>query len=194
MGNITCRRLPIEPQYSLSVVPKYPWFVDNYDLAQDREELAHLRDYGGGSFLRNIHHMHQRDEECRKMIAEAGGTLVGFSVDPPVDPPIGYRAVRPNDWTSMTINVKIELPGGEDRWGFLSTGANNIRIFRSPAETCQVHPWDAMVLRDCQPNSDIFRQDKYIYKRKWDILVMKMCEDYNYPWSVVAVRAASCDG
>ena len=78
----------------------------------------------------------------------------------------------------MNVNVK-GAPGAGFDWGYLSTRPANIRIFKGPPQTCDLHPWDAMILRDCTTNTDTLNGLEYIASRKWDILVMKMCEDYD---------------
>lgn len=108
----------------------------------------------------------------------------------------------------LTVIVHVEAsPGQEFGWGFLSTRPHNIRIFKGPCETCPYHTWDAIILRDCTPNTDTLWRVEAVASRKWDILCMKMCEDYDRecyhvklanntnvllpdPWVVVAVNDA----
>jgi hypothetical protein len=78
------------------------------------------------------------------------------------------------------VNVNVSAkPGYGFDWGFLTTRPSNIRIFKGPPETCAHHPWDAMILRDCTGNTDTLNSIESIASRKWDILCMKMCEDYD---------------
>ncbi|KAI1618636.1 origin recognition complex subunit 4 [Exophiala viscosa] len=158
----------------------------------DAESVSFL-DYNRGSYLRKIYHMKagekfdmtnwtvENDETCKELVRSAGGHLYGYGIT--TSPAI--------HWASVTVNVNISgTPGSGFNWGYLSTRPANIRIFKGPAHTCALHPWDAMILRDCTPNTDNLSNIKSIESRKWDILCMKMCEDYDYPWVVVAVKDA----
>lgn len=81
---------------------------------------------------------------------------------------------------TLLVNVNIQgAIGAGFLWGFLATQAENIRIFKGPAETCSIHPWDAMILRDCTTNTGTLDDLDAISSRKWDVLVMKMCEDHD---------------
>ena len=83
-----------------------------------------------------------------------------------------------NKYILVNVNIKGTLGSGFD-WGFLSTRPENMRIFKGPPETCSAHPWDAMILRDCTSNTDTLSSIESMSSRKWDILCMKMCEDYD---------------
>lgn len=54
-----------------------------------------------------------------------------------------------------------------------------MRILPGPPQTCNLHPWDAMILRDCQPNTNNVWEVERIASKSWDILLVKMCEDYD---------------
>jgi len=44
---------------------------------------------------------------------------------------------------------------------------------------------DAMILRDCTTNTDNLHDHEFLGKRKWDILAIKCCEDFDrkcLPW------------
>ncbi|KAK5100789.1 hypothetical protein LTR24_000935 [Lithohypha guttulata] len=126
----------------------------------------------------------ETDEICKQILNSAGVPLIGYdSIQP-----------APVEWQSMTVNVNIQgTPGSDFDWGYLSTRATNTRLFQGPIATCELHPWDAMILRDCTPNTDTLYGIEYIASRKWDILVMKICEDYDHPWVVVAVKDAGAN-
>ncbi|KAH7360776.1 hypothetical protein BKA65DRAFT_473911 [Rhexocercosporidium sp. MPI-PUGE-AT-0058] len=173
------------------------WFrdapIENRDLDLLNAYPVSFVDYFKGSFLRKVYHMKARegfkqtewiveeDVECKQMIASAGGKLIGFDF-PPSDP---------IDWASMTINVNINAPPGQGFvWGYLSTSPANIRIFKGPDFTCDLHPWDAMILRDCTTNTSGMNDIDRISRRKWDILLMKCCEDFDHPWIVTTVLDA----
>jgi len=84
----------------------------------------------------------------------------------------------------LTPQVNVLINGAASRnagfdAGIFSTAATNVRVFRGPPETCNIHPWDAMILRDCTPNSTNLYDIEAIASRKWDILAMKMCEDFD---------------
>ena len=84
------------------------------------------------------------------------------------------------------VNVNVvgtPLSGFYGDWGFLSTHPSNIRLFKGPRSTCQDHPWDAMILRDCIASSDNLWKIERVGSRKWDILAMKMCEDHDCKWA-----------
>lgn len=61
----------------------------------------------------------------------------------------------------------------------MGTRLPKVRIFKGPVESCSLHPWDAMILRDCHPNTDRLIGTKEVQSRTWDMLLMKMCEDYD---------------
>ncbi len=60
-----------------------------------------------------------------------------------------------SDMTTVNVNITGTVESGFN-WGFLSTQPGNIRLFQGPQGTCEEHPWDAMILRDCTTNSDNF--------------------------------------
>ncbi|RYP76724.1 hypothetical protein DL769_003555 [Monosporascus sp. CRB-8-3] len=172
------------------------WFrdspVDDRDRALlDAQDVPWVH-YAKTSYLRKVYHMKQgegfestdwmveNDDACKKMVAEGGGQLVGF--DPDVS--------NPGQWKAMKINVNITAKNTSFDWGFLSTTPSKVRIFRGVAESCLDHPWDAIILRDCYANTGGMQAVDSISSRYWDILVMKMCEDYDYPCVVVAVKDA----
>ncbi|KIW70570.1 hypothetical protein, variant [Phialophora macrospora] len=171
------------------------WFrdapIDMRDTNLIRAEPVPWLDYSQGSFLRKIYHMKageefqttdwvvENEEACKELVRSAGGQLVGY--DNTISEPI--------HWASMTVNVNVSAkPGYGFDWGFLSTRPSNIRIFKGPPETCAHHPWDAMILRDCTGNTGNLNSIESIAQRKWDILCMKMCEDYDSPWVVAAIK------
>ncbi|KAM0819341.1 hypothetical protein AB5N19_05156 [Seiridium cardinale] len=172
------------------------WFrdapIDDRDRALINAQHVSFVEYGQASYLRKVYHLKrgqqtfnehtwtvENDLICKSLVESAGATLVGFPTGP----------ARPNEYASMTINVNIKCPaGGEFKWGFLSTQPGYIRIFKGPAITCKDHPWDAMILRDCCPNTDSMIGTTEISSHKWDILLMKMCEDFDYPWVVIAIK------
>ncbi|KAK0124536.1 hypothetical protein ONS95_009485 [Cadophora gregata] len=173
------------------------WFrdspIENRDLDLLNAYPVSFVDYDKTSFLRKVYHMKagekwkqtewqvEEDVECKQMIASAGGKLVGFDF-PPSDK---------THWAFMTINVSITAPPGQGfEWGFLSTTPTNIRIFKGPASTCDLHPWDAMILRDCTTNTSVLNTIGKVARRKWDILLMKCCEDFDHPWVVTTVLDA----
>ncbi|KAH9909288.1 hypothetical protein F4778DRAFT_793299 [Xylariomycetidae sp. FL2044] len=152
-------------------------------------------EYTQRSYLRKLYHMKagqpfgmtdwtvENDLKCKKMVGQAGGALVGYNMN----------TESSIDWASMTVNVSIAVPhdvGMDTTWGFLSTRPSKTRIFKGPPETCPFHAWDAMILRDCTTNTDSLTVVESIASRKWDILLMKMCEDYDSPWIVMAVKDA----
>ncbi|RYO91618.1 hypothetical protein DL766_003203 [Monosporascus sp. MC13-8B] len=161
------------------------WFrdspVDDRDRALLDAQDAPWVHYAKTSYLRKITDWTvENDDACKKMVAEAGGQLVGFDLD----------ISNPAQWKSMKVNVNITAKNASFDWGFLSTVPSKVRIFRGPVYSCQYHPWDAMILRDCYANTGGMMEVDSISSRYWDILVMKMCEDYDYPWVVAAVKDA----
>ena len=140
-----------------------------------------------GEEFKQIEWKVEEDVECKQMIASAGGKLIGFDLAP----------LNETHWASMTINVNISAPPGQPfQWGFLSTSPKNIRIFKGPADTCEyvltkssatnlltmvdsLHPWDAMILRDCTTNTSSLHAVGKVSRRKWDILLIKCCEDFD---------------
>ena len=65
------------------------------------------------------------------------------------------------------------------QWVELTTSPGKTRIFRSPPEFRKPHPWDAMILRDCHASTDGMIGVESINSRYWDILLVKMCEDFD---------------
>jgi hypothetical protein len=131
----------------------------------------------------------ETDQECKELVQSAGGKTYGFD----------NGSASTAHWASVTgrlaacyrdtnvqlllillVNVNINgTPGAGFGWGFLSTRPHHIRIFKGPAKTCSEHPWDAMILRDCTSITHSLCDVGSIASRKWDILCMKMCEDYD---------------
>ncbi|KAI1843391.1 hypothetical protein JX266_010388 [Neoarthrinium moseri] len=173
------------------------WFrgytIDERDRALLDADNVSFVDYTAGNYVRKLFHMKrgeqfgetdwtvEADDDCKKKVAQAGGAIVGYGPFPDSSIP----------WVSMTVNTNIKCAkDAGTSWGYLSTHPSNIRIFRGPPNTCPDHPWDAMILRDCHTNSSNFHRIDQIASRRWDILAMKMCEDYDHPWVVVSVKDA----
>ena len=55
----------------------------------------------------------------------------------------------------------------------------HIRIFEGPTSTCPDHPWHAMIIRDAIAMTESLTAVDALASRKWDILLMKMCEDFD---------------
>ncbi|RYP01088.1 hypothetical protein DL764_006322 [Monosporascus ibericus] len=160
------------------------WFrdspVDERDRALlDAQDVPWVH-YAKTSYLRKTDWTVENDDACKKMVAEAGGQLVGFDLD----------VSSPAQWKAMKVNVNITAKNTSFDWGFLSTTPSKVRIFRGAAESCPDHPWDAMILRDCYANAGGMQAVDSISSRYWGVLVMKMCEDYDHPGVVVAVKDA----
>ncbi|KAK5198812.1 hypothetical protein LTR72_005114 [Exophiala xenobiotica] len=173
------------------------WFrdqpIDQRDQDLINADHVGFVDYNKGSYLRKIYHMKpgeafkqtqwvvETDQECKELVQSAGGKTYGFD----------NGSASTANWASVTVNVNINAtPGAGFDWGFLSTQPHHIRIFKGPAKTCSEHPWDAMILRDCTSNTHSLCDVGSVASRKWDILCMKMCEDYDHPWVVIAVKDA----
>ncbi|KAK7940730.1 uncharacterized protein PG986_013117 [Apiospora aurea] len=155
--------------------------IDVRDLQLINANPAPFVSYGHTSYVRKLYYRKAGDErfyesnwtvennqKCMDIVAQMGGNVVGFES--------GAADGAVNDLTFTLVG-----------WGFLSTRAENVRIFRGPLDTCSIHPWDAMILRDCTASTDNMIAEEEISSRKWDILAMKMCEDYDAPWLVVAI-------
>ncbi|KAI0156770.1 hypothetical protein GGR57DRAFT_501158 [Xylariaceae sp. FL1272] len=174
------------------------WFrdqdVDTRDRALLDAEFLPFVQYNQASYVRKMYTMKEGDHlfqdvkwnvendvNCKKIVAQAGGKLIGFP----------YGEIGSGNWKSIKIGVNIEVPkpaGLYFKWGIMGAKPSNVRIFRGPDRTCPDHPWDAMILRDCVASTDNFIRCPDIGTRKWDILAMKMCEDFDSPWILVAMR------
>ncbi|KAJ9144904.1 hypothetical protein NKR23_g5574 [Pleurostoma richardsiae] len=161
------------------------WFrgspLDDRDAALLAAPTLPWLEYGRSSYLRKIYYK-QRDSDwgtldwkvendvrCKYLVSVAGAKNIG----------INLRAESLLPFVCMTINVNIKAnPGHGFDWGFLSTSGvhpGNVRIFRGPPETCSIHPWDAIILRNCAINMSSMVNS--VASGRWDILLMKMCED-----------------
>lgn len=78
----------------------------------------------------------------------------------------------------MNVEINGDVNAGFD-CGLLTTQPRNIRILKGPPETCRLHPWDVMVLRDCTTNMTSVNELPYLADRRWDILAVKCCEDFD---------------
>ncbi|KAG6362697.1 hypothetical protein INS49_007790 [Diaporthe citri] len=173
------------------------WFrgtqVDDRDLALINADPVPWIDIGQQSYLKHVHHKlkdqpfkttHwtvENDKALRGMISEVGAGFNG-GAKPPVHLPA-------RDWESMMVNVTITgniAPGVT--WGLLSGRPSKARVLAGPCSTCTAHPWDIMILRDFHTNTSGLDQVSSIASRQFDILLMKMCEDMDYPWVVLAVK------
>ncbi|KIW27336.1 uncharacterized protein PV07_07084 [Cladophialophora immunda] len=184
---------------ALSLLHNNPsaWFRDATIEPRDRELIAaepvSFLDYSARSYLRKIYHMKagenfkmtnwmvETDDECKELVRSAGAKLYGYDKGP--SPSV--------HWASVTVNVNVwGGPRAGFEWGFLSTTPDNIRIFKGPAHCCPLHACEAMILRSCSANTDTLGLTEGIGDRMWDILCMRMGQDYDYPWVVVAVKDA----
>lgn len=87
-----------------------------------------------------------------------------------------------------TVNVTISgniAPGVT--WGLLSGRPSKARVLAGPCSTCPEHPWDIMILRDFHVNTSGMDQVSSIASRQFDILLMKMCEDFDSKSCPVAI-------
>lgn len=64
-------------------------------------------------------------------------------------------------------------------WGLMSGKPSKLRIYAGPCSICPKHPWDAMILRDAATSTSGIGDIESIASRKFDILLIKMCEEYD---------------
>ncbi|KAJ0107204.1 hypothetical protein J7T55_007574 [Diaporthe amygdali] len=170
------------------------WFrgnpIDDRDLALINATPVPWINIGRQSYLKHMHHKVkgqpfqttkwtvENDQHLRAMISEVGAGFIGFA-----KPPTNFPA---RDWESMMAS-----PATSPRvvtWGLLSGRPSKVRILAGPCETCNKHPWDIMILRDFHTNTSRLDDVASIASRQFDILLMKICEDFDQPWVVLAVK------
>lgn len=78
----------------------------------------------------------------------------------------------------MNVNIRGNIAPGVT-WGLLSGRPSTARVLAGPCETCDKHPWDLMILRDFHTNTSGLDGVAHIASRQFDILLMKMCEDFD---------------
>ena len=84
-------------------------------------------------------------------------------------------------YPQVNVNIKGTPDSGFD-FGYLCTQPRNVRILGGPPKTvCKDcgNYIDAMILRGCTTNTDQIKQVPGIASRRWDILLMRFCNDYN---------------
>ncbi|KAI1657255.1 hypothetical protein F4813DRAFT_389841 [Daldinia decipiens] len=92
------------------------------------------------------------------------------------------------------FHVKITIPADKRgtfnaTTGFLRSFWDKIKFLRGPPESCSTCTWDAMIIYDCTASSEgTLQACPQIATRKWDILLMKVGDDYQYPWIVAAIN------
>ncbi|KAH8788197.1 hypothetical protein F5883DRAFT_610642 [Diaporthe sp. PMI_573] len=207
---VTHPNAPLQDHLEAGIPPKWvtgikllrddpsKWFrdtqIDDRDLALINASPVPWVEAGQQSFLKHVHHKLkdqpikttpwtvENDKALRCMISEVGGAGFTGLAKPPVHLP------APN-WEHMMVNVNITgniAPGVT--WGLLSGKPSTARILAGPCETCAKHPWDLMILRDFHTNTSGLDGVAHIASRQFDILLMKMCKDMDYPWVVLAVK------
>lgn len=79
----------------------------------------------------------------------------------------------------VTVSVCIagDIASGVT-WGLLSGRPSKTRVLAGPCDTCPEHPRDIIILRDFHTNTSSLNQVVSIASRQFDILLMKMCEDF----------------
>ncbi|KAI4860191.1 hypothetical protein F4820DRAFT_465951 [Hypoxylon rubiginosum] len=124
----------------------------------------------------------ESDGSCEAAVLQGGGTI--------------HPQKEDSDEFNLCVGEKLQvqinfLPGSGTPfdWGFLSCVPAKTRIFRGPSQTCKEDPWDAMILYDCVVSPGAFHNVQRIATRKWDILLLKVCDkDFTHPWLVVNMR------
>ncbi|ROW06322.1 hypothetical protein VPNG_07495 [Cytospora leucostoma] len=162
------------------------WFrgepADDRDVALINAVPMPWVDIGPQSYLKHIHHKIkdqpikttmwtvENDGICRSMIAQAGCRLSGFA-KPTLPAP---------EWEHMMINVSIagNISPWCD-WGMLSGRSIKTHLLAGPPSICPTHPWDIMLLHDFHTNLATMDAIESISSRKYDVLLMKMCEDFD---------------
>ncbi|KAF3058517.1 putative aaa family atpase protein [Daldinia childiae] len=92
------------------------------------------------------------------------------------------------------LHVKVDIPKDKrDTFnattGFLRSFWNKFKFLQGPPESHSAHTWDAMIIYDCTVTPEGTLQGcLQIATRKWDILLMKVADDYEYPWLVAAIN------
>ncbi|OTA70171.1 hypothetical protein K449DRAFT_393181 [Hypoxylon sp. EC38] len=151
--------------------------------------------FGKSSYLSSVYHLKhgegekiqdtcwtcENDIACKTMVAQAGGGIRGFPHLIP-SPPANFPKVNVSLTVSATHSSELNVS-----WGILSSRPTRIRILEGPSEICPIHPLDVMIMYDCTSTTENFIRQPLIASRKWDILLMKMCEDYDYPWVVLSM-------
>ncbi|KAI1453534.1 hypothetical protein F4805DRAFT_461637 [Annulohypoxylon moriforme] len=132
----------------------------------------------------------ENDNLCKAMVSRCGGKVHGFSRLKWTAYPEKLKELH------TRVDVQIMLPTiamirYNVAWGILSTRSDKVQIYRGPKTFTPKHPWDAMVLHDCTANyeGELWKAPE-IASRRWDILLMKMGSEYDYPWLPVTIRDA----
>ncbi|POS81349.1 hypothetical protein DHEL01_v200279 [Diaporthe helianthi] len=192
------------------------WFrdtqVDERDLALIKASPVPWIEIGKQSFLKHVHHKLkdqpfettmwtvENDKTLRGMISAVGAGFTGFA-NPPIHLPgrnlecmtgsyppcLLFRLSSTTDLVIVNVNISGKIAPGVT-WGLLSGRPSKARVLAGPSETCDKHPWDIMILRDFHTNTSGLDGVERIASRQYDILLMKMCEDMDHPWVVLAVK------
>ncbi|KAI6089901.1 hypothetical protein F4821DRAFT_256470 [Hypoxylon rubiginosum] len=127
----------------------------------------------------------QNDELCELAFARGGATVIGYARL--MDDAAFQRA-----GTRLRVQIDIHPNSGIPcSWGNLWSPLSNALLARGPPQTCPDYPWDAMVIYDCEVCSTDLSNVPEIAGYKWDILLLKNCdEEFQYPWHVVKMRSA----
>lgn len=73
----------------------------------------------------------ENDKKLKKMVASAGGKLIGYN----------FSTIPQVNWASVGVRVNIDAPPGQGfEWGLLGTPPPNIRIFKVTFQ--QVQGWN----------------------------------------------------
>ncbi|KAI1764474.1 hypothetical protein GGR53DRAFT_530627 [Hypoxylon sp. FL1150] len=122
---------------------------------------------------------------CEQAFFRGGG--LGYNPNQPLDDEAVMR-----DGKKLKIHTWIHPASGLPcQSGILSSPPNRAQIARGPSQTCQQHPWDAMVIYDCEVTSAELGEVARVASQRWDLLLFKICSTgIEYPWVVVAMKAS----
>ncbi|KAI1418590.1 hypothetical protein F5Y13DRAFT_184231 [Hypoxylon sp. FL1857] len=129
----------------------------------------------------------ENDMACKTMVAQAGGSVSGFPELASL--PAWYQfhmKVEVKVTISMTSRSELVVP-----CGLFSTRPTKIRTLQVPSHIpghiCPFSPPEVMIMYDCTSSSESFRKHPFIASRKWDVLLMKIYENYEFPWTIVSI-------
>ncbi|KAI0853161.1 hypothetical protein F5Y00DRAFT_257819 [Daldinia vernicosa] len=97
---------------------------------------------------------------------------------------------RRNKEPHVKITIPVDKRGTFNATtGFLCSMWSKLKFLKGPHESNSTCAWDAMIIYDCTASSEgTLRGCPQIATRKWDILLMKVGDDYEYPWLVAAIK------
>ncbi|KAI1389708.1 uncharacterized protein F4822DRAFT_442909 [Hypoxylon trugodes] len=126
------------------------------------------------------------EDICKELVNDAGGSVVGLKMAP---------SANIHNYGHFQMDVKFDVPRSAVRYygayyGVFSGVPTRTRILKGPKLFCHDHSVDIMIMYECTLSAEGGLLDTNIADYKWDLMLMRFCDNHDHPWHIMSVAEA----